>query len=121
MAELDIPYLATTFSVPESNLQSLLNAPSVDLARFLLQHLSAFAASYDDLKAEKLRSDVELEAAIRSGESRARQLKGSVEKGLKETESLRRSLNDSGTFGGYKHIASVFLIRPRKCARISGD
>ena len=98
MAELDVSYLATTFSVPESNLQSLLVAPSVDLVQLLLQHLSTFANSYDELKAEKLRSDVQLESAVRSGEAKARQLRESVDKHLKETESLRRSLNDSGMF-----------------------
>jgi nucleoprotein TPR len=97
MAEIDTPYLSATLGVPEPNLRSLLDAPTTDLVLALLQNLTTFAKSHEELKAEKLRSDVELEAAVRSGTARTRQLKESLEKSLKETETLRRSVNESGT------------------------
>jgi len=96
MADIDIPYLANTFSLPESDIDSLLSAPSVPLVQSLLQHLSAFAKSYEEVKADKLKADVEFEAAVRSGDARARQLKDSNEKRQKEIEDLRRQLNTSG-------------------------
>jgi nucleoprotein TPR len=97
MAVVNVAYLANTFAIPESNVQSLLDAPTVELAQSFLSHLTTFAQSYHELKSEKLRADIELEAAVRSGETKTRQLKNSLEKSLKETETLRRSLNDAGT------------------------
>jgi hypothetical protein len=116
MADLDIPYLATTISLPESQLQSLLDAPTVELVHVVLQHLSSFAQTYEILKAEKFKSDIELEAAVRSGEARARQLRESVENGLKETESLRRSLNESGRWQ-FHSISYKSANSHRKCSR----
>jgi nucleoprotein TPR len=96
MSELDISHIASTYSLPHSTLQTLLDAPTSQLVQALFQSLSAFAKSHDDLKADKLKADVELEAAVRSGDAKVRQLKGSLETSLKEIETLRRSLNESG-------------------------
>ncbi|KAF2193464.1 hypothetical protein K469DRAFT_551061 [Zopfia rhizophila CBS 207.26] len=91
---VDVGYLAAFFSVPESTLQSFLENPIVDLAQSLLQQFEAKAREFDEVKAEKLRSDVELENAIRSGDARARALKASVDKGIKDAEELQRKLNE---------------------------
>lgn len=95
--QLDTRYLSTTYGVPESTLQSLLDAPTVELVRSFLERLAAFAKEHDVLKAEKLRSDVELEAAVRGGENRARQMRDSVQSNLAQVETLRRQLGDSGS------------------------
>jgi len=97
MSELDISHLASTYSLPQSTLQSILDAPTTQLVQSLFQSLSVFAKAHDELKAEKIKSDVELEAAVRSGDAKVRQLKASLEASLKEIESLRRALNESGT------------------------
>lgn len=93
---VDIGYLAASYSVTESTLHTLLDAPTVDLVRALLEHIEAKARETDEIKAEKLRTDVELENTIRGGEARTRALKTSVDKGLQDVEELRKKLNESG-------------------------
>jgi nucleoprotein TPR len=95
-AMLDTSYLSASYSVPEATLQTLLDAPTVQLVESFLLQLSAKAQEYDNIKADKLKSDVQLEAAVRGGESRAGQLKESVKTGLKQIEDLRRQLNEAG-------------------------
>jgi nucleoprotein TPR len=95
---VDTSYLSTTYVVPESTLQSLLDAPTAELVRSFLDRLAVFAKEHEVLKADKLKSDVELETAVRSGENRARQLRESVQKNLAEVETLRRQLGNSGWF-----------------------
>ncbi|TKA70110.1 hypothetical protein B0A49_09564, partial [Cryomyces minteri] len=93
---VDIAFIASAYSIPESTVQTLLDAPTAELVRSFLESVAAKAHELEELKAEKLRSDVELENAVRSGESRARGLKTAVEKGLKEAEELRVKLKKEG-------------------------
>lgn len=96
-ATVDAAFIAASYSIPEPTIQNLLSSPVADLVQSLLLQVEAKAREFEDLKADKLRTDVELEAAVRGGESRTRQLKASVDGGLKEVEELRRKLNDEGT------------------------
>ncbi|KAF1939451.1 hypothetical protein EJ02DRAFT_257125 [Clathrospora elynae] len=91
-AEVDVGYLAASYSVPEASLQSLLSAPTVELVQSLLTQIEAKARAYDDLQSERIRTDVELEAAVQGGEQRARALKATTERAQKEAEELRKKL-----------------------------
>ncbi|KAL1621757.1 Protein mlp1 [Diplodia seriata] len=91
---LDTAYIAAAYSVPEPSLQTLLDAPTAELVQDLLAKIEAKAREFDEVKAEKLRSDVELENAVRTGDARARALKASVDKNLKEVEEVRKKLNE---------------------------
>ncbi|KAI4938602.1 hypothetical protein J4E85_001043 [Alternaria conjuncta] len=91
-ASVDVGYLAASYSVPETTLQSLLSEPTVELVQTLLTQIEAKARAYDDLQSEKIRTDVELEAAIQGGEQRARTLKATAEKAQKEAEELKKKL-----------------------------
>ncbi|KAI9741357.1 MAG: hypothetical protein M1834_003074 [Cirrosporium novae-zelandiae] len=93
-AAVDIPQVATFCSVPESTLTTLLEAPTVELVNIILEKIATKAQEYEELKSTNVRLEVELENAVRSGESKARVLKGSVEKGLKETADLRAKLQE---------------------------
>jgi nucleoprotein TPR len=93
---VDVGFISSSYNVPESTVQTLIDAPTVELVASFLQSLSERAQEFELLKQEKLRTDVELESAVHSSEHRARQLRESVDKGLKETESLRKQLSDSG-------------------------
>jgi len=93
---MDLGYIAASYSVAEPALKTLLDAPTADLVREFLQKVEERARDNETIQAEKLRSDVELETAVRSGNARAKQLKGSVDKGLKEVEEIRRKLADEG-------------------------
>jgi nucleoprotein TPR len=98
-AAVDTAYIAASYSVPETTITSLLDSPTTELVRSLLEAIEAKAHEYDDLKAEKLRVDVELETAVHAGEQRARSLKASMESSLKEVEDVRKKLADAGKSG----------------------
>jgi nucleoprotein TPR len=95
-AAVDVGYIAASYELPEPTLQSLLSNPTVDLVQSLLAQIEAKACAYDELKSDKLRSDVELENAVRGSETRARSLKTSADKALKEVEELRHKLSQEG-------------------------
>jgi nucleoprotein TPR len=95
-ATVDVGYLAASYSVPETSLQSLLSEPTVELVQSLLTQIETKARAYDDLQSEKIRTDVELEAAVQGGEQRARALKAAAEKAQKEAEELKNKLAQEG-------------------------
>ncbi|KAJ5989903.1 hypothetical protein N7499_010432 [Penicillium canescens] len=94
---VQLPYLSSHFSVPETTLTSLTQAPTVELVNQLLQSLTKTAHEYDELKSDKRRLEVELEAAVRSNESKVKALKSNVDKEHKEVEELRKKLHESET------------------------
>ncbi|KAL5428378.1 hypothetical protein PMIN04_000812 [Paraphaeosphaeria minitans] len=89
---VDVGYIAASYAVPETNIQSLLSEPTVELVQSLLVQIEAKAREYDDLQSEKLRADIENEAAVRAGEARARTLQATAEKAVKDAEELRQQL-----------------------------
>ena len=93
---VDIAFLAGYSSIPEANVNTLINQPTTDLVTTFLQTLIIRAQEHEALKAEHLRRDVELENAVRGGEAKARVLKANADKSLQEVESLRRQLNEQG-------------------------
>jgi len=95
-AAVDVDYLAASYSVPETSIQSLLSAPTVELVQSLLAQIEAKAREYDDIRSEKLRSEVELEAAVHNADTRARTLKGTADKAVKDAEELRQKLAHEG-------------------------
>jgi len=102
---IDLPYLSAYYSIPQATLTTLQEAPTVELVNSLLVQIEAKARESDEVKAEKLRIEVELENAVRSGESKARVLKSSVDKSLKEVADLRSKLKAEG-----EHICIVSLL-----------
>jgi hypothetical protein len=95
-ATVDMPFISSHYSIPETTLTTLTQAPTVDLVNQLLESITAKAREYDELKSDKLRLEVELENAVRTSESKIKVLKGSVEKGLAEIADLRTKLQESG-------------------------
>jgi nucleoprotein TPR len=94
-AAVDVAYLATTFDVPETDVQTLLDAPTADLVKSFLQSVAVKAHEYEELKAEKLKTDVELENTVRTSEAKVKAQKAQVTKHAKEVEELRTKLNDA--------------------------
>jgi nucleoprotein TPR len=94
-AAVDVPYLATAFELPEDEIQTLLDAPTTELVNQFLASVSSKAQEYDDIKAEKLRLDVELENTVRTSETKAKAQKAIATKHAKEIEELRTKLNDA--------------------------
>jgi len=96
VAQLDVPQLASYCSIPQTSVNTLLDAPTAGLVRTLLENISKMALDHSELSAEKLKLSVEYENAIRGGESKTRILKASVNKSQKETENLRQKLQAQG-------------------------
>ena len=93
---VEIPYLSAHYSIAESVLTTLTQAPTVGLVNQLLESITSKARETDELKSDKLRLEVELENVVRSSEAKIKVLKGSVEKGRAELEKVGQRLKDSG-------------------------
>lgn len=95
-ATVDLPFLASHYAVPETTLTTLTQAPTVDLVKQLLESISSKARETEELKSDKLRLEVELENAVRSGEVKVKAFKASAEKGRTEVSGLRTKLQEAG-------------------------
>ena len=95
-AEIELPSLASFVSVPESSLNDLLENPTTELVQSVLGKVAARAHELEELQSNKIRLEVELENAVRTGESKARQLKTTVDKSLKDVSQLRQQLQAEG-------------------------
>ncbi|SLM33347.1 Tetratricopeptide, MLP1/MLP2-like [Lasallia pustulata] len=91
-AQLDIRQLSSYFALPQTTITTILDAPTAELVQTLLTRISAKAREHDEVASEKLKLEVELENAVRTGETKNRVLKNSVDKGLKEISDLRQKL-----------------------------
>ena len=96
VAELDIPQLASFCSIPETSIHSILDQPTEELVRSLLEGVSAKVQEHNELKSEKVRVDVELENAVRGGESKSRVLRTSLDRAQKETADVKQKLQIEG-------------------------
>lgn len=96
-AALDVEYLSAYLSVPEQTLTSAVDTPTSDLVRSVLEAIATKAREHDELAADKLRVDIELENAIRSSETRVEGLKATIEKSQKTVEEVRTKLKEEGS------------------------
>ena len=94
--ELDLAQLSSYCSLPQKTFKSLLDAPTVELVQGLLQSITVKANEHNELTSERLKLGVELENAVRGGETKTRILKSTIEKGSKETAELRETLEQEG-------------------------
>lgn len=113
---IELPYLSSHYALPEATLNSLTQAPTVDLVNQLLQSITKKAHEYDELKSDKLRLDVELENAVRSNESKIKVLKTTMEKSHAEVGDLRKKLHESGKLISDRVRTSFVLTWRRKHA-----
>ncbi|KAF6237874.1 hypothetical protein HO173_004075 [Letharia columbiana] len=97
VAQLDVAQLSSFCSLPQQSIDTLLDAPTAGLVRTLLENISVKAHEHNDLASEILKLGVELENAVRGGETKSRVLKSSIDKGLKEATDLRQKLQAEET------------------------
>ncbi|PYH46890.1 putative filament-forming protein (Tpr/p270) [Aspergillus saccharolyticus JOP 1030-1] len=95
-ATIELPFISAHYSIAESTLSTLTQAPTVELVNQLLEAISKKAREHDELKADKTRLEVELDNAVRSSESKVKVLKSTIEKGHAEVEETRKKLHESG-------------------------
>lgn len=122
IAQLDFPQLSSYLALPHATITTILDAPTAELVQTLLAKISAKAREHDETTSENLRLEVELENAVRSGETKSRVLKSSVDKGLKEITDLRQKLQAEGKSGFETDWdISTHILRHRKlksCCRL---
>jgi nucleoprotein TPR len=93
----DVDYLSAYLSVPQQTLISVIDSPTSELVRSVLEAITAKAREHDELAADKIRADIELENVVRSSETRIEGLRTSVEKAQKTAEEVRTKLKEEGT------------------------
>lgn len=95
-ATVDPVYLSTYLDVPQATVTSVLDSPTVELVNSVLLAVTLKARQHEELQADKLRVDIELENAVRGADSRAQGLKATADKALKDVEELRQQLKNEG-------------------------
>lgn len=95
-ATVDVGYLAGHLGVDQPVLTTLTTAPTVDLVAILLQAVANKAHEFDTLYADKLQTDIELENAVRSAESRSQASKSTADQALKDVEEARQKVQQEG-------------------------
>ena len=118
--EFDLAQLSSYCSLPQQSFQTLLDSPTKELVQSLLECVVAKFQEHNELVSEKLRLGVELENAVRGGETKNRALKSSVDKGLKEVADLRQKLSEEGSclLETRLHISDVEFS---KCKSVCSD
>lgn len=95
-AGLDVGHLSAYLSLPQQTLTSILDSPTTELVRAVLEAIIAKAREHQELAADKLHVDIELENAVRSSETRIEGLRASLEKSQKTVEETRTKLKEEG-------------------------
>lgn len=93
---MDIGYVAGHLGLDQPIIASLTTEPTVELVNIILQAVAARAHEFDTLYAEKLETDISLENAVRSNETRSQTSKATVDKALKDVEEARQQLKNEG-------------------------
>ena len=96
-AELDVPQLSSFCTLSPSSITTLLDAPTAELVRSLLQNISTKAREFKELESEKLKAGVEIENAVRGQESKIRVQKTQLGKANAELTSLRQQVEAAGS------------------------
>lgn len=93
---IDVGHLSSYLALPQDALGEFIESPNAELAVSILMTVLTKAREYDELAAEKLRVDIELENVVRNSEARVESLKANLEKTQKTVEDVRIKLNDEG-------------------------
>ena len=96
VAVIDVDYLSGYLSIPHQNLSTVIDTPTAELVQAVLRAVTEKAREHDELTADKLRIDIELENAVRSSETRVEGLRSQVEKAQKTVEEVRTKLKEEG-------------------------
>lgn len=105
VATIDLPRLSSFLSVPQTALETVAGL-SAEEVQIIFQQILVKAQEYDELKATKLRLEVELEQSVRTAENKTRGMKTQLESALKETGELRAKLSAAGAFSHSSHSIS---------------
>jgi nucleoprotein TPR len=113
-AGLDVDLLSAYLSLPQQTLISVLDSPTTELVRSVLEAITAKAREHQELAADKLHVDIELENAVRSSETRIEGLRASLEKSQKTVEETRTKLKEEGKYFQSNGASSTNYIISQK-------
>jgi nucleoprotein TPR len=91
----DVTRLAAFLAMPDEDVAALASITEDYVASFL-QAVVAKANEFDNLKAEKIKIEVELEQCVRTADSRVKSMKGQLDSALAETQELRQKVSNTG-------------------------
>ncbi|KAF4460417.1 hypothetical protein FALBO_12811 [Fusarium albosuccineum] len=113
-AAVDTGYIAGHLGLDQPVIATLTTEPTADLVATLLQAVAAKAHEFDTLYADKLQTDIELENAVRSSETRSQTFKATADKALKDVEEARQQLKDEGKslWGARNEAARLLTFSP---------
>ena len=94
---IDITRLSTFLLVGEDVISSLAGITE-DYITSVLRAIDDRAREYEDLRADKLRIEVELEQSVRTADNKVKGMKKQLDASLAETQELRSRLENSGLF-----------------------
>jgi len=114
-ADVDAGYIAGHLGLDQPVVTALTTEPTVDLVSTLLRAVAAKAHEFDTLYADKLQTDIELENAVRSAETRSQTSKATAEKALKDVEEARKSLKEEGMRQSFPPCVPVDTILTVRC------
>ncbi|TQS37567.1 hypothetical protein Golomagni_01955 [Golovinomyces magnicellulatus] len=92
---LDIDFLSNYLNSPRETLSSFIDSPNTELVTTILNKIIEKAREHDELAADKVRIDIELENVVRNAETRIDNLKLNLEKAQKTVEEIRIKLNEN--------------------------
>lgn len=95
-AVIDVDYLSGYLSIPQQTLSTVIDTPTAELVQAVLRAVTAKAHEHDELIADKLRVEIELENVVRSSETRIEGLRSQVEKAQNTVEEVRTKLKEEG-------------------------
>jgi len=93
--QFDIPRLSSFLSVSQDSF-SQFAAAAGDYVTVILTSITIKAKEYDELRADKMRAEVELEQSVRTTENKVKGMKGQLDSALKENQQLREKLSSAG-------------------------
>lgn len=108
----DYPRLITFYSLPDTpDVFSTLLSCNQEFVSAMIQGMLTKAREFDEIKAQKLRVEVELEQAQHKAENRVRSMKGQLDAAVKEAQELRQKGSQYGKF-------QVSRFPSSRCSRI---
>lgn len=96
-ADFDVRSIAMFASVPESTVNTILSDPTAELVQTFLHSLQEKAKHCEKVKAQNSKLEVELEAVVRTNESKTKVLQNSRDKALADVSKLRDDLQAAET------------------------
>ena len=95
-ADIDVRAVSAFVSLPEYNITTLLDAPTVDTVKSLLAAIESKAKEFEQAESQKIKLEVELETVVRQHESKAKVLQNTRDKALAEASNVRQELQTCG-------------------------